>query len=63
MKAIIERKRQKPGEDPDVFARRKPDRVVTVELPDVVTNPEDMKHSNVAYMGIRKPNTKMRGGE
>lgn len=55
-KARVESKRQRPGEDPYVFARRRPDRVVTVELPDVVTNPDDMRQPGVSYVGIRKPN-------
>lgn len=32
------------------------DRVVTIELPDVVTNPDDMKGESVTYIGTRKPN-------
>jgi len=30
--------------------------VVTVELDDVVTNPDDMKSGNVSYVGVRKTN-------
>jgi len=30
------------------------DRVVTVELPEVTTNPDDMKNAGVSYIGIRK---------
>ena len=30
--------------------------VVTVELDDVVTNPDDMKRGNVSYVGVRKTN-------
>ncbi len=31
-----------------------PDRVVEVELEEVVTNPDDMKQGNVSYVGTRK---------
>ena len=55
VRATLKSKCQRIGEDAESFLAREPDRVVTVELDDVVTNPEDMKGGNVSYVGIRKP--------
>lgn len=56
VEAIVKSKSQRVGESTEDFVARKPDRVVTVELDDVVTNPDDMKGVSVSYVGIRKPN-------
>ena len=56
VKATVNSKSQRVGEDAKDFFAREPDRVVAVELDDVVTNPDDMKGENVSYVGIRKPN-------
>lgn len=56
VKATVKSKSRRVGEDSEDFFLREPDRVVTVELDDVVTNPDDMKGGNVSYVGIRKPN-------
>lgn len=55
VRATLKSKRQRIGEDAESFLAREPARVVTVELDDVVTNPEDMKGGNVSYVGVRKP--------
>jgi len=54
VEAMVKSKSQRIGEDEEDFLARKPDRVVTVELDDVVTNPDDIKGESVVYVGIRR---------
>ena len=63
VEATVKSKSQRIGEDDESFAAREPDRVVTIELDDVVTNPDDMNGGNAVYVGIRKPNARVTGAK